>query len=431
MSQVFQSMPDSDQNPTPPIARAASQSDPALPASDAPRKKRRIRTVILIMILAGLTAWVIHIIRGRTPTQAGPDAARSFPVPVIAGNVQQKDLPFYLDGLGTVQALNTVTVRPRVDGELTKVTFVEGQDVKAGDLLAQIDDAPFKAQLQQAEAKKAQDEAILANARLDLERYLDLTKRNVISPQQYDTQKALVAQLEATGKANQATIESAKVQLAYTTIVSPIAGRTGIRQVDQGNIVHPGDQRGLVVITQLQPLSVVFTLPAQNLGETHNQMKQGEPLKVIAVDRDNKTVIDTGKLTVMDNQIDTATGTILLKATFPNRDMQLWPGQFVNTRLLLSVRKQGLVVPASVIQRGPNGAFAFVIKEDLTVEMRPVTVARIENDQALIDQGLQSGERVVFDGQYKLQPGSRVKIQDASPAEDAASKHPSPKPPSK
>ena len=384
-----------------------------------------------MVILAGLTAWIIHVTRGRTPAQGGPDAAKSFPVPVIAGNVQQKDLPFYLDGLGTVQALNTVTVRPRVDGELTKVTFVEGQDVKAGDLLAQIDDAPFKAQLQQAEAKKAQDEAILANARLDLERYLDLTKRNVISPQQYDTQKALVAQLEATGKADQATIESAKVQLAYTTIVSPIAGRTGIRQVDQGNMVHPGDQRGLVVITQLQPLSIVFTLPAQNLGEIHHQTKQGEPLEVLAVARDNKTVVDAGRLTVVDNQIDTATGTILLKATFPNRDMQLWPGQFVNTRLLLSVRKQGLVVPASVIQRGPNGAFAFVIKEDLTVEMRPVTVARIENDQALIDSGLQSGERVVFDGQYKLQPGSRVKIQEASPVEGAASKQPGLKSPAK
>jgi len=313
-----------------------------------------------------------------------------------------------------VQALNTVTVHARVDGELTKVSFTEGQDVTAGFVLAQIDDAPFKAQLKQAEAKKAQDEALLANARLDAERYRDLTERKVIAPQQYDTQKALVVQLVATVKADQAAIDSAKVQLAYATIASPIAGRTGIRQVDQGNIVHPGDQRGLVVITQLQPLSVVFTLPAQNLSEIHNQTSHNDELEVLAVDRDNKTVIDHGKLAAIDNQIDTTTGTILLKATFPNRELQLWPGQFVNTRLLLSVRKKGLVVPASVVQRGPTGAFAFVIKNDMSVEMRPVTVARIENDQALIDKGLEAGEQIVVDGQYKLQPGSRVKIQDSS-----------------
>ena len=425
MSQVFEPMPDSDQNSPQPIAKAASLSDPRTHVQSVPGKRRWIRTVILIVILAALSAWMFHLVRGKSPTQAGADAGKGFPVPVIAGAVQQKDMPFYLDGLGTVQALNTVTVRTRIDGELTKVSFVEGQDVKAGDLLAQIDDAPFKALLQQAEAKKAQDEALLANARVDLERYRDLTERKVIAPQQYDTQKALVVQLEATAKADQAAIDSAKVQLAYTTISSPIAGRTGIRQVDQGNMVHPGDQRGLVVVTQLQPLSVIFTLPAQDLGEIHSQTNQREGLEVLAVDRDNKTVIDRGKLTVIDNQIDTTTGTILLKATFPNRDLQLWPGQFVNTRLLLSVRKQGLVVPASVIQRGPTGAFAFVIKGDLSVEMRPVTVARIENDQALIDKGLEPGERVVVDGQYKLQPGSLVKFQGSSPA--APGKHGDPK----
>ena len=418
-------MPDSDQNPPQLIAKAASPSDPHTHAQGVPRKRRWARTVILIVILAALSAWMVQLFRGKPPAQPGPDAARGFPVPVIAGAVQQKDMPFYLDGLGTVQALNTVTVRPRIDGELTKVSFVEGQDVKAGDLLAQIDDAPFKALLQQAEAKKAQDEALLANARVDLERYRDLTERKVIAPQQYDTQKALVVQLKATANADQAAIDSAKVQLAYTTISSPIAGRTGIRQVDQGNMVHPGDQRGLVVVTQLQPLSVIFTLPAQDLGEIHSQTNRRDGLEVLAVDRDNKTVIDRGKLTVIDNQIDTTTGTILLKATFPNRDLQLWPGQFVNTRLLLSVRKQGLVVPASVIQRGPTGAFAFVIKGDLSVEMRPVTVARIENDQALIDKGLEPGERVVVDGQYKLQPGSLVKFQGSSPA--APGKHGDPK----
>ena len=426
MSQAFEPMPDSHQNPTHLLSRVAPLADPGVRADDVPRSRRWLRLVIFILVFAALSAGVIHLIRGRPAAQAGPDP-RSFPVPVIAGYVQQKDLPIYLDGLGTAQALNTVTVRPRVDGELVKVSFVEGEDVTAGKVLAQIDDAPFKAQLQQAEAKKAQDEALLANARLDLDRYLDLTKRNVISPQQYDTQKSLVIQIEATIKADQAAIESAKVQLAYATITAPIAGRLGMRQVDQGNIVHAGDQRGLVVITQLQPLSVVFTLPAQNLGEIHEQTNRGEQLEVLAVDRDNKTVIDTGKLTVIDNQIDTTTGTILLKATFPNKDLQLWPGQFVNTRLLLSVRKKGLVVPASVIQRGPTGAFAFVIRQDLSVEMRPVTVARIERDQALIDQGLEVGERVVVDGHYKLQPGSKVKIQEAS-GDGAAGKQRGPKP---
>jgi multidrug efflux system membrane fusion protein len=414
MSQAFEPMPAPDQNLPQPVARNAVRT--------APKKRLGIGTVVSVLLLAAATAWTINMIRSKPASPAGTNGAAAFPVPVVAGTVQQRDVPIYLDGLGTVQALNTVTVRPRLDGELTKVSFVEGQDVKVGDLLAQIDDAPFKTQLQQSEAKKAQDEALLANARLDLDRYLDLSKRNVIAPQQYDTQKALVIQLEAAVKADQAAIESAKVQLAYTTITSPLVGRTGIRLVDQGNIVHPGDARGLVVITQLQPISVVFTLPAQSLAEIQSQKAHGEPLQVLAVDRDNKTVIDTGTLTVIDNQIDTTTGTLLLKATFPNRDLKLWPGQFMNTRLLVTVRKRGTVVPASVVQRGPSGAFAYVIKDDLSVIMRPVEVARIEQDQALIDKGLEPGERVVVDGQYKLQPGSKVKVQDASSPESKIGK---------
>ncbi|MEO6787816.1 MAG: efflux RND transporter periplasmic adaptor subunit [Chthoniobacteraceae bacterium] len=384
------------------------------PAGGSPRRRgHAIRNTILILLLAAFTAYVIHAFRApRAGARGSPGAPGSFPVPVLAGAVMQKDVPLYLDGLGTVQALNTVTVRTRVDGELKKVAFVEGHDVKAGDLLAQIDDAPFNAQFQQAQAKKGQDMAFLANAKLDLERDADLIAKKVISPQQYETQKALVAQYEATVRADDAAIQSAKVQLDYTTVLSPLAGRTGVRLVDQGNVVHAGDARGLVVITQLQPISLIFTLPAQNLDEIRKQKAGGAELTVLAVDRDNKTVIDTGKLTVIDNQIDTTTGTILLKATFPNGELQLWPGQFINARLLLEVRKSGLVVPASVIQRGPNGPYAFVIKEDLGVEMRPVKVAQIEQGEALIDDGLRVGERVVVDGQYKLQPGSRVKISD-------------------
>ena len=374
-----------------------------------------MRNAIVVLSLAAVTALGVRALRNQNPAKGGPEAGKQFPVPIVAGVVVQKDVPIFLDGLGTVQALNTVTVHPRVDGELKDVNFTEGQDVEVGKVLAQIDDAPYRAQWEQAMAKKGQDEALLENARRDLERNADLIEKKVISPQQYETQKALVAQLDATVKADDAAIKNAKVQLDYSTVVSPIAGRIGMRLIDKGNVVHASDTRGLVVITQLQPISLVFTLPAQNLGEIQKEKNRGAELEVLAVDRDNKTLMDSGTLTVIDNQIDTATGTIMLKATFPNRDLQLWPGQFVNARLLLTVRKQGIVVPASVVQRGPNGAYAFVIKDDLTVEMRPVTVTRIERDEALIEDGLQAGERVVVDGQYKLQPGSKVKIPDAAP----------------
>jgi len=334
------------------------------------------------------------------------------PVPVLAGVVTHKDMPIYLTGLGTVQAFNTVTVRARVDGQLRKVAFVEGQDVHAGDLLAEIDPDPFRTALDQAAAKQNQDRALLENARADLERYTGLLAKEGVTRQVYDTQKALVNQLEAGVKADQAAIESAKVQLAYATIVSPIDGRTGIRLVDQGNLVHANDATGLVVITQLQPISVVFTLQEQKLGEIQAQAAAGD-LTVLAVKRDNTTVLAEGKLAVIDNQIDTTTGTIKLKATFPNTDLHLWPGQFVNVRLLLTVRKNSAVVPASVVQRGPDGAFAFVIRNDQSVETRPVKVLQIEQGEALIEEGLQPGERVVVDGQYKLQMGSHVRAAEA------------------
>ena len=338
------------------------------------------------------------------------------PVPVVAGVVKEKDVPIFLEGLGTVQAFNTVTVRARVDGQLQKVAFVEGQDVHQGDLLAQIDPDPFRTALEQAQAKKGQDEAQLANAQVDLKRYADLLANEGVTEQIYATQKALVDQLAAAVKADQAAIESAKVQLAYTTISSPIEGRTGLRQVDQGNLVHANDANGLVVITQLKPISVVFTLPAQNLGKIQDQASAITNLTVIAVARDNTNVLGEGKLAVIDNQIDTTTDTIKLKATFPNTDLRLWPGQFVNPRLLVSVRKGSAVVPASVVQRGPEGplaAFVFVIQEDQTVEIRAVKVAQIEQGEAVIEEGLRPGERVVVDGQYKLQKGSRIKTADS------------------
>lgn len=379
-------------------------------------KKVVVGALCVLFVLGVL--WVVQK-RHAASSKLGGATARTGPppVPVVAGTVAQKDVPIYLDGLGTVQAFNTVTVHVQVDGRLQKVAFVEGQDVRAGDLLAQIDPELYRAQVEQAEAKKAQDEAQLANARLDLKRDAEQLAAKIMAQQVYDTQRALVDQLDATVKADQAAIDLAKVQLGYTTIVSPIDGRTGIRVVDQGNIVHVIDPNGLVVIAQLRPISVVFTLPEQNLNEIQKELAAGE-ISVQAVDRDNRTMLGEGKLAVIDNQIDTTTGTIRIKATFPNDDLRLWPGQFVNARLLLTIRKGGIVVPASVVQRGPEGSYAFVINENQTVEVRPVKVAQIEAGQALIDEGLQAGESVVVDGQYRLQAGSKVKlVPTAKPAD--------------
>jgi len=377
--------------------------------------------VVLCLLIVGGAVWLARH-RATGTDKKGPGAGRMEmpPVPVVAGTVAQKDVPIYLGGIGTVQAFNTVTIHARVDGQVTKIAFTEGQDVRAGDLLAQIDPDPFRTALEQTVAKKGQDEALLANARVDLKRYADMLANEGVTQQQYDTQKSLVTQLEATVNADQAAIESAKVQLAYTTIVSPIDGRTGIRQVDAGNIVHANDANGLVVITQLKPISVVFILPEQSLGSIQDQMKaSGAGLPVVAVSQDNTTVLGEGKLAVIDNQIDPNSATIKLKATFPNTDLRLWPGQFVNARLLVNVRKDSAVVPDSVIQRGPEGAFAFVIKDDQTVEVRPLKVAarsgaQIGQGETVIEDGLKAGERVVVDGQYKLQQGSRVKMADAT-----------------
>ena len=363
--------------------------------------------------------------QGQKSGRSGRAARSAGPVTIVPGTVVQKDVPVYVDGIGTVQALNTVSVRSRVDGQLVKVFFTEGQDVKGGDVLAQIDPMPFRTLLDQAMAKKNQDEVQLANARLDLNRYQEMVAKNVIARQQFDTQKALVGQLEAAVKTDQAAIDGAQVQLNYTTVTSPIDGRIGMRQMDVGNIIRASDTNGLVVITQLRPISVVFTLPEQNLNEIHRQASAGAPLEVLAVARDNNTLLAKGTLAVIDNQIDTTTGTIKLKATFPNEDLQLWPGQFVNVRLLLKTLRDGIVVPVQVIQYGPNGSYAFVIRGDQTVEMRPVKVAQTDNGEALISEGLRAGESIVVDGQYKLQEGSKVLLPDAAAGEGGGSAAPS------
>jgi len=373
----------------------------------------KLRTIaaIAMFALAGAGGLAWRLTHGSTAAAAltASDAA----VPVVGQAVLRQDVPIYLTGIGTVQAFNTVTVRTRVDGQIEEVAFAEGQDVKAGDLLAQIDPRPFQAALNQAIGKKGSDAAQLANARIDMQRDVNLAARGAVSQQTADSAKALAAQLEAEVQADQAAIDSAKVELDYTHITAPLSGRTGLRLVDQGNIVHATDTTGLVVITQIEPISVVFTLSEDVLPDVTREMAQGT-LKTEALSRDGNTRLDEGTLTLIDNQIDQATGTMRLKATFPNKDHALWPGQFVNAKLYLSVRHNGITVPATVVQRGPQGDFAYVIKPNKRVEARPIKVAQIQDGVALIDSGLDPGEQVVTDGQYKLRPGVQVESRKAA-----------------
>ncbi|HJW39335.1 MAG TPA: efflux RND transporter periplasmic adaptor subunit [Candidatus Udaeobacter sp.] len=324
-------------------------------------------------------------------------------VPVVAGKVEQKDMPIYLDGLGTVQAFNTVTVHTRVDGALVQINFSEGQDVKTGDLLAVVDPKPYQAALDQAKAQAALDQ-------VTLKRQADLRARNVIAAQDYDT-------AVANAQKSKAAADAAQVNFDYCYIKSPIDGRTGVRLVDLGNVVHAADQNGFVVITQMHPISVIFTLPETNLQSILNAGGATGGLKVTALDRGNTTTLDEGSLAVVDNEIDQATGTVKLKATFPNNDLKLWPGKFVNARLVLTTRKDATVISSSVVQRGPQGTYAYVIKPDKTAEMRPIKVGQTEGNFTMVESGLQPGEDVVVDGQYKLQPGARVEM--TSPPQQA------------
>jgi multidrug efflux system membrane fusion protein len=332
-----------------------------------------------------------------------------------------QDVPVYLDGVGSVRALNNVVVRAQVDGKLIAVNFVEGQDVKKGDVLAEIDPAIYQAQYDQAVAKKAQDEALLANQRLDLARYQQLAASNAGSKQQYDTQKAVIAQQEALVKADQAAIDNAAATLGYTKVVAPLSGRVGLRQVDQGNIVHASDTTGLVVITQLQPIAVWFSLPQQQIVRVNAASAKGA-LAVDVFGNDGVTVIDTGTLKGIDNQVDPTTGTLKLKAEFPNGSFQLWPGQFVNVRLKVETLPKAIVVPTSAVQRGPAGTFSYVIGEGDIVTAKPVVVTQQDEHDAVIASGLSPSDRVVTTGFANLADGSKVVIgkDDQAPAADLA-----------
>jgi membrane fusion protein, multidrug efflux system len=384
---------------------------------------RRFLSILFVGVLAGGAVWAI--IGKSAPPQPRPGAQidSDAPVPVLAVEAKVADVPIYLDGVGTVRALNMVTVHTLVDGTLTAVNFREGQDVKAGEILARIDPRTYQAQLDQAIAKKALDEAQLANARLDLERYTNLIKTNAATRQQLDTQRAMVAQFEAQVKLDQGAIDNAKTYLDYCTIVSPLNGRTGLRLVDQGNIVHAADPTGIVVVTQIQPIAVLFTLPQQLLPRVNKAFGTGA-LAAEATASDSKIVLDRGTLTVINNQVDPATGTVQLKAEFPNADLQLWPGQFVNVRLLIDTLRRVVTVSSATIQRGPNGPFVYVVQADSTVSVRPVTVAEQDESRAVV-VGVAASENVVTTGFGQLANGRKVTVArevpgQGSPAEAAS-----------
>src|SRR5215468_2748227 len=356
--------------------------------------------------------------KGKKGKKGGPTSSE--PVPILAVTAKVADVPDYLDGVGTAKALNTVTVRPQVDGKLISVSFSEGQDVPKGFVLAKVDPATYQALYDQAVAKKAQDEATLANAKLDLERYLRLAASNAVNKQQVDTQRALVAQLEAQVRSDQAAIDNTRTVLSYTDITAPIAGRTGIRLVDEGNLVRGSDTTGIVVITQIKPITVLFSLPQQELPQLARGLSEG-PLPLDALGQNGKP-IDKGKVLVIDNQVDQTTGTVKLKAEFPNENLQLWPGQFVNVRLLIETLSNIVVVPTAAIQRGPTGTFVYVVRADDTVTVRPVTVRLQDDQQAALQEGLHAGEIVVTSGFGRLREGERVTIDDSQGQVDPGSK---------
>jgi multidrug efflux system membrane fusion protein len=391
---------------------------------------------VLLVCIAALGAAVYYYFWGRADAQTdvaaaskakgkgkgkgGPGAGR--PVPIVAAPARTADVGVYLSGLGTVTPLHTVAVRSRVDGELIRVAFREGQIVRAGELLAQIDPRPFQVQLEQAVGQLAKDQALLKNAMVDLERYRTLFEQDSIAKQQLDTQAALVRQYEGTIKADQGAVDNAKLQLTYARITAPLAGRVGLRQVDPGNIVRAADANGIVVITQLQPISVIFTIPEDSVSGVMRRLKAGERLPVDAWDRADKNKLATGTLTTLDNQIDPATGTLKLRATFSNSDFQLFPNQFVNARMLIDTLQGATVIPNAAVQRGNQGTFVYVVQQDNSVTVRPVKLGPVQGEIVAVDAGVQPGEVVVTDGADRLREGAKVELADRTQRPDRAGK---------
>jgi multidrug efflux system membrane fusion protein len=392
------------------------QATEAHPLADAVRTRRApwapwLWFLVVASVLAG---GYYAYSRGNAPSSSEAEkrgaemAAR--PIPVVARAAKTGEIDIYLDGLGTVVPLRTATVRSRVEGQLMRVLFKEGQVVKEGELLAEIDPRPFQVQLTQAEGQLARDQALLANARIDLERYQTLYTQDSIAKQQVDTQASLVRQYEGAVKVDQGQVENAKLQLVYSRVTAPVTGRLGLRQIDPGNIVRASDPNGLVVITQLKPITVVFTLPQDSLPSVMKRLQGGERLKVDAFDRGKKVKLASGVLLTVDNQIDPATGTVKLKAEFPNDDTSLFPNQFVNARLLLDTQRGVTTVPTAAIQRSAEGTFVYVVSPEHTVSLRPVKVGTSDGDNTLIEAGLAPGERVVIDGTDRLRDGAKVEL---------------------
>jgi multidrug efflux system membrane fusion protein len=383
------------------------------------KKKFVIPAVLLSAVAAGGLLYFTH----TYPMEKVAAAIAPAPppaVPIVAGTVTQHDVPIYLSGVGTVIAYNTDVVRAQIQGQITSINFTEGQAVHAGDLLAQIDPRPYQALIEQYTGNLERDQAQLTNAEANLTRYNKLGVQGWATPQLVETQNAQVGQLQAAIKTDQALIDAAKVELSYTRLTSPIEGVAGIRQIDVGNIISPSTTNGLVVVTQLNPISLIFTLPETDLPKIQQQQqKTNTPLKVIAYNQDNTIQLGQGVLGLVNNEILQTTGSIQLKANFPNSSHRLWPGELVNARLLVDTRHNGLTVPASVVQQGPTGPYAYVVDPDDTVAIRPVKVAQISDGQALIDSGLKANETVVVDGQYKLQPGTRVTMLHGQAAREA------------
>jgi len=378
------------------------------------RRKWMIISTAAALAAAGVIASYV-LTRAPHPAEA---AAPPPAVPVVATKVKSGDVPIYLRGVGTVIAYNNVIVRSQITGQLVKIAFRQGQTVKKGDLLGEIDPSPYQAQLDQAIANRDRDQAQVLNAQANLNRYTPLAKQGFATTQLVDTQKAQLAQLQAMVKSDEAVIAAARVNLGYTQLTSPIDGVTGLRQIDEGNIIHPTDPNGLVDVTQIQPISIIFTLPETDFTDVQNELDKGT-VTVMAYSQDDKTELDQGKLILINNQIIQTTGTIQLRADFPNAKRLLWPGELVNARLLLRTQKNGLTVPTAAVQQGPQGQYVYVVGADGVAQMQPVKVGQISDGSALIDSGLKPNETVVVTGQYRVQPGSHVRFLTGNAAKEA------------
>jgi multidrug efflux system membrane fusion protein len=388
-------------------------------AENRTRRSHLGRWVLLLLCLAGAAVYLwprITASGSAAPATAKKGRGAAPParvMPVVAAVARRGDMPVYLSGLGSVAAFNSVTIRSRVDGELMNVAFEEGQFVKQGDLVAEIDPRPFNVQLAQAEAQKARDEALLVNSKTDLERYKKLMDQDAIPKQQLDTQVATVGQYDATVRSDQAQIDNVKLQLTYSRITSPLTGRIGLRLVDRGNMVHATDQNGLAMVAQLQPIAVFFNIAEDSLPLVSEKMRAGIAMPVVAWDRELKHKLATGKLLTIDNQIDQASGTVRFKAEFANADLSLFPNQFVNARLLVDTVHGAVIIPSAAIQHSPNSAFVYVVKKEQSVALREVTAGVVEGDETAIEKGLEPGEVVAVDGLDRLEPGTKVVVRMA------------------